>query len=62
MAERYSYKAQDDAETPVRIQINTIFEHISDELLAKFKLYLIGKVLSNGYVFKSMKDIKTFLN
>ena len=38
------------------------FEDISDELLAKFELFLIGKGLSNGYVFKSMKDIKTFLN
>ena len=38
------------------------FEDINDELLAKFELFLIGKGLSNGYVFKSMKDIKTFLN
>ncbi len=38
------------------------FEDINDELLAKFELYLIGKRLSNSYVFKSMKDIKTFLN
>lgn len=38
------------------------FEDINDELLAKFELYLIGKGLSNSYVFKSMKDIKTFLN
>ena len=28
---------------------------INDELLAKFELFLIGKGLSNGYVFKSMK-------
>ena len=38
------------------------FEDINDELLAKFELYLIGKRFSNSYVFKSMKDIKTFLN
>lgn len=38
------------------------FEDINDELLAKVELYLIGKGLSNSYVFKSMKDIKTFLN
>ena len=41
---------------------NMYFEDITDDLLAKFELYLIGKGLSNSYTFKSMKDIKTFLN
>lgn len=38
------------------------FEDVTEELLTKFESYLIGKGLSNAYVFKSMKDIKTFLN
>lgn len=38
------------------------FEDINDDLLAKFELSLIAKGLSNNYVFKSMKDIRTFLN
>ncbi len=38
------------------------FEDITDDMLAKFELFLIGKGLSNNYTFKSMMDIKTFLN
>lgn len=38
------------------------FEDMTEETLTKFELYLIGKGLSNSYVYKSMKDIKTFLN
>ncbi|NDW11973.1 site-specific integrase [Bacteroides sp. 214] len=38
------------------------FEDVTEELLSKFESYLIGKNLSNSYVHKSMKDIKTFLN
>ena len=41
---------------------NMYFEDITDDLLAKFELYLIGKEPSNSYTFKSMKDFKTFLN
>ena len=38
------------------------FEDMTDITLSKFESYLIGKGLSNSYVHKSMKDIKTFLN
>ena len=38
------------------------FEDINDEFLAKLELHLIAKGMSNGYTFKSLKDIKTFLN
>lgn len=38
------------------------FEDVTEELLTKFESHLIGKGLSNSYVHKSMKDIKTFLN
>lgn len=41
---------------------NLYFEDLSDDMLAKFELFLIGKGLSNGYTYKSMTDIKTFLN
>lgn len=46
----------------IEFRANMYFEDITDEMLAKFELYLIGKGLSNNYTFKSMKDIKTFLN
>ncbi len=38
------------------------FEDITDEILVKFELYLIGKGLSSSYTFKPMKGIKIFLN
>lgn len=38
------------------------FEDITEELLERFEIYLISKGLSNNYVYKSMKDIKTFFN
>lgn len=38
------------------------FEDMTEETLQKLEMYLVGKNLSNSYVHKSMKDIKTFLN
>lgn len=38
------------------------FEDITDELLARFEMFLIKKKFSNSYTYKSMKYIKTLLN
>ncbi|MDE5822079.1 MAG: site-specific integrase [Paramuribaculum sp.] len=38
------------------------FEDIDDESLYKLELFLVNKGFSNSYVFKCMRDVKTFLN